>query len=265
MENNNDIEYKIFLSIKEKISSITPEEIEGLVKDELKANGYEDWQIYYGIERIKKMVEKEKNPSKKDIPEIKEMLDTLLRENPNEFEEIIRLEKQSSGEVDLVISGVEVNLNYTGNIFITDKNIYFITTQLSKSSSLPAYIGGASFMSGGVLFGLGGILAGELINKLTNKPQTFEKSNEIPLNVLAKYINGSFKIELSEILLVRINKKNNHLVFKTRNNNEWSYNFSTANSEDREKVEEIIQRNDIEIEPAKGLLKTLKERFSTSS
>ena len=194
--------------------------------------------------------------TKKDyIPEIKEILDTFFKENPNKFEEIIKSEKQSSGEVNLIISGAKVidtKRDLIGNIFVTDKNIYFITTKISNLPENLAFFYGA----GGVLFGL----IGEVINKLTNKPKTFEKTDDIPLNILTKYIDGSFKIDLSNILLVRINNKNNHFVFKTKDNNQWSYHFFT-NSEDREKIREIFHKYNINVEPAKGFFKTLIEAY----
>lgn len=60
MENNNkDIENKIFLSIKGRKETLSSKEIDKIIKDELTANGYEDWQVDYAIERIKKMIEKE--------------------------------------------------------------------------------------------------------------------------------------------------------------------------------------------------------------
>lgn len=62
MENNNDVENKIFLSVKEKAKTLLPEEVEKIISDDLKANGYLDWQIGYAVERIKKMVRKENNP-----------------------------------------------------------------------------------------------------------------------------------------------------------------------------------------------------------
>jgi len=83
-----------------------------------------------------------------------------------------------------------------GNIFVTDKNIYFITTKISNLPENLAFFYGA----GGVLFGL----IGEVINKLTNKPKTFEKTDDIPLNILTKYIDGSFKIDLSNSSCVKI-------------------------------------------------------------
>lgn len=195
--------------------------------------------------------------TKKDyIPEIKEILNTIFKENPNKFEEIIKTEKQSSGEVNLIISGAKVidtKRDLIGNIFITDKNIYFITTKISNLPDYLAYFYG----TGGVLFGL----IGEAINKLTNKPKTFEKTDDIPLNILTKYIDGSFKIDLSNILLVRINNKNNHFVFKTKDNNQWSYHFYATNSEDREKIREIFHKYNISVEPAKGFFKTLVEAY----
>lgn len=56
MENNNDIENKIFLSAKEKTKTFSPEEVEKIISDELKSNGYIDWQLDYAVERIKKML-----------------------------------------------------------------------------------------------------------------------------------------------------------------------------------------------------------------
>lgn len=64
MENNNDVENKIFLSVKEKGKTLLPEELEKIISDDLKANGYIDWQVGYAVERIKKMIKKENNPQK---------------------------------------------------------------------------------------------------------------------------------------------------------------------------------------------------------
>lgn len=191
--------------------------------------------------------------TKKDyIPEIKEILDTIFKENPNKFDEIIRAEKQSSGEIDLVISGAKVGRDLTGNIFITDKNIYFITTKISKSSDLPICFGAA--------FGLVGFLVGQFIDKLTNNPKIFEKTNDIPLNILVKYIDRSFKIDLSNILQVSIYNKNTYFAFKTKNN-KWSYSFTTANSIDGGEIRETFYKYNISIKPAKGFFKTLVEIY----
>lgn len=58
MENNN-IENKIFLSIKDKIKTLSHEEVEKIIIEELKSNGYENWSIDYAVERIKKITGKE--------------------------------------------------------------------------------------------------------------------------------------------------------------------------------------------------------------
>lgn len=204
----------------------------------------------YSVEKLVELV-----LTKKDyIPEIKEILDTIFKENRDKFEEIIKSEKLSSGEVNLIISGVKIvgsGQDLIGNVFVTDKNIYFITTKITAVSQYGYLYGG------GVLFGL----IGEVINKLTNEPKTFKKDDDIPLNLLTKYINGSFKIELPNISLVRINKKNNHFIFKTKDKNQWSHNFFVANSEDGEKFKEILHKNNIKLESAKGFFKTFIEIY----
>lgn len=57
MENKNEVENKIFLSIKEKVKTLSPEEVEKIISDDLKSNGYIDWQLDYAVERIKKMLQ----------------------------------------------------------------------------------------------------------------------------------------------------------------------------------------------------------------
>jgi hypothetical protein len=103
---------------------------------------------------------------------------------------------------------------------------------------------------------------------LTNKPEIFKKTDNIPLNLLYKYIDGSFRIELSNILLASICEKNNGFNFKTKDNNQWSYCFFTANPEDREKIKEIFQKENIKHENTKGFFKTLmkiyKKKFSST-
>ncbi|MCX6754416.1 MAG: hypothetical protein NTU81_01125 [Candidatus Nomurabacteria bacterium] len=59
MENNNQIENKIFLSIKEKIKTLSTREVDEIIKVELKNHNYEDWQVDYAFERIKKMIKHE--------------------------------------------------------------------------------------------------------------------------------------------------------------------------------------------------------------
>lgn len=193
--------------------------------------------------------------NKKGTSEIKEMLDALFKENPDNFEKMLKSEKISSGETNLVVSDVKIvqmNRDLVGNLFITDKNIYFITT---KILNLPENL--VAFYSGGILFGI----VGEVINKLTNKPKTLQKTEDIPLNILVKYIDGSFKIELPNILLVRIDDKDSQFVFKTKNKNEWSHHFFAANSKDKEQIKSILNKNKIKIEPAKGFLKTFIEQY----
>jgi Fe2+ transport system protein B len=64
MENNNNIENKIFLSIKEKAKNLSQAEIKKIITEELKKNDYEDWQIDYAVERITNKIEKENQPEK---------------------------------------------------------------------------------------------------------------------------------------------------------------------------------------------------------
>ena len=157
--------------------------------------------------------------------------------------------------INLIISKVkiiETKRDLLGNLFFTDKNIYFITKDISNlPDNLPA------FYASGIL---GGLIS-EAFNKLTNEPKVFENTGNMPLSVLVKQIDGSFKIEVSNILLVRINNKNNHFVFKTKDNNQWSYNFFASNSEDSVKIQEMLKKANIKIEPAKGFLKTLIESY----
>ncbi len=190
--------------------------------------------------------------TKKDyIPEIKSILDVLVEKNKNIFEQAIKIEKDTSGKINLVISETKVtqmNRDLVGNVFITDKCVYFITTKVKNlPKNLPAF-----YATGGVLFGL----VGEIIDKLTNKPKTFEKNDEIPLNILARYIDGSFKINLADISSVCINNRNNFFAIETKDKKQ-SQHFSAKNSEDNEKAREAFVEKNIPTEFAKGFFKKL--------
>ena len=194
--------------------------------------------------------------TKKDYnQETQKMLSAICTEDLNALTKFIKTEKEIVGEIKLLIKGVkvdEITVNLIGDLFVTNEALYYVSTKISKQSSIPTSFG-AGFMSGGALLGGLGYAVGLAVDQLINKPAVHDTRSDMPLSSLVKYVEGSFKIKFSDIQLMSLNNKSNGFLVKNMDD-KWAQCFFVQNVGDRDILMEMLIQHGVQVVLTKGFI-----------